>query len=146
MDSVSLRSIEVLSDMDELLRESGKYGIHFIMTAHPTLNLLKINVNEHINNKVLHGLSIEEVAQTGVIITDAMSMGAICNEYSSGESAVQAILAGCDIVLMPYDLVEAFESVVNAVNNKFCKTISQVLEISFNGLDNILLDLRRFLK
>ncbi len=50
----------------------------------------------------------------GLVITDALAMGAVNGEE---DYAVRAILAGCDILLMPDNLAEAFESVVNAVNN-----------------------------
>ena len=51
----------------------------------------------------------------GVVIVDAMSMGAIANIYSSAQAAVLVIQAGADIVLMPYSLPEAFDALVQAV-------------------------------
>ena len=44
-----------------------------------------------------------------------MAMGAITERYSSGEAAVLAIKAGTDIVLMPENYTEAFESILEAV-------------------------------
>ena len=35
-----------------------------------------------------------ELGYTGVVVTDSLEMGAVSNRYSSGEAAVQAILAG----------------------------------------------------
>ena len=51
----------------------------------------------------------------GIIISDSMAMGAITERYSSGEAAVLAIKAGTDIVLMPENYTEAFESILEAV-------------------------------
>lgn len=53
----------------------------------------------------------------GVIITDAMNMGAITNTYGAGNAAVMAIQAGCDIILLPGDFEAAFETVLTAVEN-----------------------------
>lgn len=53
----------------------------------------------------------------GLVITDALEMGAITALYSTGEAAVTALLAGCDILLMPADLETAFEAVVAAVED-----------------------------
>ena len=53
----------------------------------------------------------------GVVITDALEMGAITNEYNSGEAAIKVIKAGCDILLEPENFQEAFEAVVDAVEN-----------------------------
>lgn len=56
-----------------------------------------------------------ELGFSGLVITDSMSMGAVTKTYSAGEAAVNALLAGCDILLMPEDLPEAFEAVLDAV-------------------------------
>lgn len=70
----------------------------------------------------------------GLVITDALEMGGITQQYSSGEAAVAALLAGCDILLMPEDLAEAFEAVVSAVedgtlsNQWLDSTVRRILE------------------
>ena len=51
----------------------------------------------------------------GVIMTDALNMEAITSNYSSAAAAIDAIGAGCDILLMPYDYEEAYEGLLNAV-------------------------------
>ena len=58
-----------------------------------------------------------ELGYQGLIITDALAMGAIEKAYSSSEAAVLAFNAGSDILLMPYDYREAFEGVLSAVQS-----------------------------
>ena len=53
----------------------------------------------------------------GLIITDAMNMGAITNTYGAGNAAVMAIQAGCDIVLLPGNFEAAFAAVLAAVED-----------------------------
>ena len=53
----------------------------------------------------------------GLIITDALSMGAVQEKYSSSEACIACLRAGADILLMPYDYFEAFDGVVWAVEN-----------------------------
>lgn len=53
----------------------------------------------------------------GLIITDSLEMGAITSDYSDAEAAVGAILAGCDIILMPSNFTKAFDAVLAAVEN-----------------------------
>ncbi len=67
-------------------------------------------LSEKMITEILRG----ELGFKGLIITDSLEMGAIKGE---NDYAVRAILAGCDILLMPDNLSEAFESVVNAVNS-----------------------------
>lgn len=59
----------------------------------------------------------KELNYGGVIITDSMAMGAIANEYTSGEAAILAISAGVDIILMPENFIEAYEDIYEAVEN-----------------------------
>ena len=51
----------------------------------------------------------------GLILTDALAMGAIEKNYGSEKAAVLAIEAGNDILLMPYDYKAAYKAVVDAV-------------------------------
>ena len=53
----------------------------------------------------------------GIAVTDAMDMGAITDVYTPGEAAVNAIRAGMDVVLMPVDLDEAYNAVLEAVHS-----------------------------
>lgn len=50
-----------------------------------------------------------------LVVTDSLAMGAITAQYTPGEAALQALQAGCDLLLMPESLTEAFEAVEEAV-------------------------------
>lgn len=63
-----------------------------------------------------------ELGFDGIVISDDMSKKAITGKYKSGEAAVLAINAGCDMILTPADFKDAYEGVLNAVNDG---TISQ---------------------
>lgn len=53
----------------------------------------------------------------GLVITDSLTMRAITESYTPAEAALTALEAGCDLLLMPNGLQEAFDGVVNAVEN-----------------------------
>ena len=46
-----------------------------------------------------------------------MNMGAIVDEFGAGQSAVMAVQAGVDIVLMPADLAEAANALTEAIKD-----------------------------
>ena len=79
---------------------------------------------------------------SGLVITDAMNMGAITRDYPAGEAAVAALQAGCDLILMPKDLPEAFEAVLAALDSGrltmewLDETVRRILE--FKELHGIL--------
>ncbi|MDE0572482.1 beta-N-acetylhexosaminidase [Demequina sp. B12] len=57
----------------------------------------------------------EQLGFTGLAVTDALNMGAIQDEWDSGESAVAALAAGADVVLLPQDPRAARDAIVAAV-------------------------------
>lgn len=89
-----------------------------IMISHITAkNITQDGLPSSISYDMIEGKLRSELNYNGVVITDAMAMGAIINHYSSGEAAVLAIAAGADIVLMPENYIEAFESMYAAIEN-----------------------------
>lgn len=70
-----------------------------------------------LSSTVVTGILKEELGFEGLVITDSLEMGGIVNAYSSGEAAVSALQAGCDILLMPENLAEAFDAVIAAVED-----------------------------
>ncbi|MDF2614814.1 MAG: glycoside hydrolase family 3 domain protein [Clostridia bacterium] len=49
-----------------------------------------------------------------LMITDALNMGAVAENYDNGEAAVMSFLAGNDILLMPKDIAAAAEAILKA--------------------------------
>ena len=66
---------------------------------------------------IVAGLLRQHLGFQGLILTDSMSMGAITQEHTSSEAALLALQAGCDLILLPWDLPEAFDGVVSAVED-----------------------------
>ncbi len=58
-----------------------------------------------------------DLGYDGIVVTDAMNMGAIVEQYTSDEAAVTAVETGVDIILMPVDFKRAVEGVLAAVES-----------------------------
>lgn len=117
-------SVAVFKTWDELLRaeiipfRENLQKADTVMTAHITMkNVTGDNLPASISREIVTGKLRGELGYDGVIITDAMKMGAIRKHYTSSEAAIMAIEAGNDIILMPYDYREAFDGVVEAVKS-----------------------------
>jgi beta-N-acetylhexosaminidase len=70
--------------------------------------------------RILHGLLREELGFNGVIVTDAMDMGAIRQGEALGEDAVRAAVAGADLLLLtsnPEDQRRVYESLLQAIQS-----------------------------
>lgn len=86
-----------------------------VMVAHITANKVsKDKLPASLSYNMITKKLRKELKYNGVVITDSMEMGAVADNYTSAESAVMAIKAGADIVLMPYDFKAAYNAVLKA--------------------------------
>ncbi len=89
-----------------------------IMTAHIIFSALDDTVPATLSHRILTKLLREKMGFKGLIVTDSMSMKAISDHFGVGESAVQSIKAGADIVMMCgkfKDQIKAHQSILKAV-------------------------------
>jgi len=87
-----------------------------VMTAHISVPALdSADVPSTLSAAVLTKLLREELAFHGLIVTDAMDMGAIVKAFGDAEASVRAIEAGADVILMPPDADTAVNALVAAV-------------------------------
>ena len=94
------------------------WGCQLIMTAHIAApNVTGSDVPSTMSPVILQDKLRGELGYRNIIITDAMEMGAITQQYNCAEATVGCIQAGVDIVLGPQNFVQAFDAVIAAVNN-----------------------------
>ena len=90
--------------------------IDMVMVAHIAVpNITGDNTPCTLSYKMVTEILRNDLNYNGLIITDAMNMGAITENYTSKEATVKAIQAGVDIVLMPEDFKESVQAVMDAV-------------------------------
>lgn len=93
-----------------------KAGARMIMTAHIAApEVTGTELPSTLSSLILQDKLRKELGYDGIIITDALGMGAISQHYTSAEAAIKCIEAGADILLMPQSLPEAFEAIMTAV-------------------------------
>jgi beta-N-acetylhexosaminidase len=95
-----------------------QWGTQLVMTAHiATPNVTGSDIPATMSSVILQDKLRGELGYQNIIITDAMEMGAITQQYTNAEATVGTIQAGADIVLGPLNFVEAFDAVVKAVED-----------------------------
>ena len=93
-------------------------GVKSIMTGHIVIpSIDQDNIPATFSKKIVNDVLIEDWNYNGLIITDALEMGALTSNVWHGESAIKAIEAGADILLLPLNATSAIESIYNAVQN-----------------------------
>ena len=109
---------EMLSCEMVTFKAAIKAGVPMIMTAHiGTPGVSGDELPATVNPVILTDKLRNELGYKGVIITDGMAMGAITRQYNSAEAAILSLQAGADIILGPKDFIEAFDAVLEAVEN-----------------------------
>ena len=98
-------------------------GAAFVMVGHIALpQVTGEDVPASMSHTIITELLREQMGYRGIVITDSLAMGAVTQHYAPGEAAVQTILAGSDLILVPQDFQQAYDAVLEAVRNG---TISQ---------------------
>jgi len=115
----SQKTWEEMLDCEMVTFKAGiQWGCQLIMTAHISApNVTGSDVPSTMSPVILQDKLRRELGYRNIIITDAMEMGAIIQQYSNAEAAVGCIRAGVDIVLGPQVFTEAFDAVVKAVED-----------------------------
>ncbi|HYI95623.1 MAG TPA: glycoside hydrolase family 3 N-terminal domain-containing protein, partial [Bryobacteraceae bacterium] len=109
MDSVELRPF----------REAIDARVDAVMTAHMAVPAYEPEeIPATVSQKVLTGLLRQNLNFNGLIVTDAMDMQGLTKQFPGGESAVRALEAGADVLLMPPNPELAIKSVLAAVKER----------------------------
>lgn len=94
-------------------------GVDCIMTSHIVVDCLDPALPATLSPTILTDLLRDELDFDGVVVTDAMMMDAIADNFDVGEAAVRAVNAGADLVLTGFvpaaDLFATRDAIVEAV-------------------------------
>jgi len=111
-------------------------GADVVMSAHIAFPALTgSNDPATLSAAVLTGLLRDSLRFPGLVVTDALMMGAIVTKYGAGEATVRAFLAGSDLLLIPADPDSAVLAMTAAVAagrvtpERLAQSVRRVLEI-----------------
>jgi beta-N-acetylhexosaminidase len=91
-------------------------GVGAIMSFHGAMPALdSSNVPGTLSPKVLTALLRGELGFKGIIISDAMDMRGVLDQYGSDEAVKRAIAAGIDVLIQPLDVSQTIDAVVAGV-------------------------------
>ncbi len=89
-----------------------KDGVLAVMSAHIAVSALTgdSSMPSTFSRAAIDTLLRRRMGFSGLVVSDALNMGAIANTYGSAEAARRALNAGIDVLLMPKDPKEAVDS------------------------------------
>ena len=89
------------------------------MMAHISVpNILDDNTPCTLSHEMVTDVLRRDMGYKHLIITDALNMGAISQNYSIEDACVKAVAAGNDILLMPMNINKACDAIEEAVKDK----------------------------
>jgi beta-N-acetylhexosaminidase len=113
-------------------------GAQVVMSAHIAFPVFTGETPATLSPAMLTGVLRDSLKFKGLVVTDALQMGAIVAKYGAGEAAVRAFEAGSDLLLMPADPDSAIASMMTALQTgritaaRLDASVRRVLEIKRN--------------
>ena len=121
--------------------EAIKSGADVIMIGHLAVpSITKDDTPASLSKEIITDLLKTELGYDGLVITDALNMDALTNEYTEEEIYINAINAGIDILLMPEFDNETIEIILKGVEEGTIKveeindSVEKILELKYNKL------------
>lgn len=105
-----------------------------IMIGH--LNITSIdNEPSSLSKKIITDVLYKDLGYKGLVITDALNMGAITNNYTDEEIYTKTINAGVDLLLMPNGSKKAIEYIKkNISEERINKSVEKILKFKYTYL------------
>lgn len=98
-------------------RAAIEAGVSSVMSAHVAVPALDpTGLPATLSPRIL-GTLRAELAYDGLIVSDALIMGGVTETFNDETAAVEALAAGCDVLLMPPHPERALAAVLAAVQN-----------------------------
>lgn len=102
-------------------RKAIEAGVDAVMVAHVTVPALESDPNRVavVSPAIVTHLLKEQLGFHGIVVSDALDMGAVTHLYAAniGREAVDAFIAGNDVLLIPPDLDAAYRAMLAAVGS-----------------------------
>lgn len=127
-----LDSLELIPFRDAIAAD-----VAVVMSAHVSLPRLIGDKGRPatLDQGMLTGLLRDSLHFNGLVVTDALDMAGVVSAYGAGEAAVQAFMAGTDLLLMPASPASAIEVMTSAVEtgrisyDRLIRSVRRVLQL-----------------
>lgn len=115
---VQTKTVAQLQETDLVpFRTAVEEGVPAVMVGHIDVRAVDPRVPSSLSRKVTTGLLRDELGFGGLVVTDSLEMAAVTRGRDPRRTAVQAMRAGSDVLLMPPSPATARAALVRAVRS-----------------------------
>lgn len=127
-------------------RQLFKAGVGSVMIAHLAIPVIDAtpNMPTSLSKKNVTGLLRDDLYFEGLTFTDALEMKGVSKYFPAGDAAVQALIAGNDMLCLPENVPDAIDAIKKAIKKKKLKwksldeRVKKVLYAKYNlGLNHL---------
>lgn len=119
-------------------KEAIANGAEVIMIGHLAIpSITNSYIPASLSKKIITNLLKEELNYKNIVITDALNMKALTNNYTEKEIIEKSINAGVDILLMPENPINAVSIIIDSIKNGTIKeeqinnSVKKILELKY---------------
>lgn len=107
-----------------------------IMIGHLNFtNITSDGIPSSLSEKIITDILYKDMGYKGLVITDALNMGALTNNYTDEEIYTKTINAGVDLLLMPNGSKKAIEYIKkNISEERINKSVEKILKFKYTYL------------
>ena len=138
----------VTKTLDELLssdlipfQDAIAHDVPIIMVGHLAIpNITNDNTPASLSKVMIHDILKEQLGYKGLVVTDALDMGALTQNYTEEEIYTMAINAGVDILLMPQESKNCVKIVADAVKSgkisesQIDESVRKILKLKYDTI------------
>lgn len=131
------KNLENLNNLEFIpFKKAIETGAEIIMVGHIALpNITGDNTPSTLSKKVIDILK-DDLNYKGLIVTDALNMKALTDNYTNEEIYIKAIEAGCDLLLMPNDGINTVKYIKeNISEDRINESVKKILKFKYQYLE-----------
>lgn len=134
------KSLDELKELELLpFVEAVKQKLPGLMIGHLAVPKITNNTDPaSLSSIMINDLLKQDIGYNGLIMPDSLKMKALTNHFTSEDIYLRCIQSGNDIMLMPQDITEAFQTIYRAVNDgtitidRINQSVYKILETKFD--------------
>lgn len=133
------KNYEELKDLElQTFSYTVNNNAKLIMVGHIALpNITGDNTPASLSKVLITDILKKDLNYNGLVITDALNMKALTDNYTQEEIIVKAIEAGVDILLMPEDIEKSLECVKSNISEeRINESVKKILMFKYSYLEN----------